>query len=77
MRSWAKEGKVRQRSRLYGDHTRGARVVLRPMFRESGEVFLGYDVVLVGRCRVEAVEDDSDEEVHEDVRDGQGEAVGG
>lgn len=72
------QGKARQmsRSRLYGDHARGARVVLRPMFRESGEVLLGYDVMLVRRSRVEAIEDDSDEEVHEDVRDGQGEAGG-
>lgn len=45
------------------------------MVREPREVFLGDDVVLVSRCCVETVQDDSDEQIHEDVRNRQRKAA--
>lgn len=59
---------------LDGDQARGAGVKLRPVVGEPREVFLGDDIVITRRRRVETVEDDSDEQVHEYVRDRQREA---
>lgn len=59
---------------LDGDQARGTGVKLRPMVGKPREVFLGDDVVIARRRRVETIEDDSDEQVHEDVRDRQREA---
>ena len=56
---------------LNGDQAGSARVILRPMVRETREVFLGDDVVVVRRGCIETVEDDSDKQVHEHVRDRQ------
>lgn len=44
------------------------------MVGKPREIFLGDDVVIARRRRVETVEDDSDEQVHEYVRDRQREA---
>lgn len=64
----AREGLCRARACLDGDEARGPRVELRPVVREPREVFLLYDVVVVCRRRVETVKDDSDEQIHEHVR---------
>lgn len=44
------------------------------MAGEAREVLLFDDVMVARGGRVETVEDDSDEQVHEDVRDGEREA---
>lgn len=44
------------------------------MVGKPREIFLGDDVMIARRRRVETVEDDSDEQVHEYVRDRQREA---
>lgn len=59
---------------LDGDQARGEGVERRPVMGETHEVLLGDHVLLARRRRVESIEDDSDKQVHEDVRDGQREA---
>lgn len=56
------------------DQARGARVEFRPMVGEAREVLLFDDVMVARGGRVETVEDDSDEQVHEHVCDGEREA---
>lgn len=56
---------------LHGDEARGTRITLCPVMRKPREILLRNDVMVARRCGVEAIQDHSDEEVHEHVRDRQ------